>query len=209
MKTIYDNKIHCVVLAGGKGTRLDGKGKYSQILCNKTLLDHVVYRLSIQESTIAINFHNENINLKNDYEIIYDKYKENIGPLAGIHAAISYCINLKGDSDLVVTVPVDTPFIPLDLLEKFKNKIKSSESELVIASSNNRKHPTIAIWKTSVINKLEQSIKNNIRKIDVFTKELKKSYVNWDVHNYDPFYNINDHSDLKIAENMIKKNIIR
>ena len=37
--------------------------------------------------------------LENDYEIIYDKYKENIGPLAGIHKAISYCINLKGDSD--------------------------------------------------------------------------------------------------------------
>ena len=64
------------------------------------------------------------------------------------------------------------------------------------------------MWKTSVIEKLENSIKNNVRKIDLFTKELKKSYINYSIKKYDPFYNINDYRDLKYAENMIKKNII-
>ena len=46
-------------MAGGRGTRLDGKGKYSQILFNKTLLEHVIDRLSTQTSNIAINFNKD------------------------------------------------------------------------------------------------------------------------------------------------------
>ena len=32
---INNKLIQCVILAGGKGSRLDGKGKYSQLLCRK------------------------------------------------------------------------------------------------------------------------------------------------------------------------------
>ena len=46
---------------------------------------------------------------------------------------------------------------------------------------------------------------SQLRKIDIFTKELEKSYVSWEIHKYDPFYNINNYNDLKIAENMINK----
>ena len=202
-------EIQCVILAGGKGRRLDGKGKYSQLLCNKTLLEHVFTRVSMQSSRVAVNFHDKNNNTFKNYSIVLDKFKKSIGPLAGIHAALSYCIENGNDSSqLVITIPVDTPFIPLDLVIKFKNKIKFSQSDVVIASSNERHHPTIAIWKTSIISKLEDSIKNNIRKIDLFTNNLKKAYINWDIKEYDPFYNINDYNDLKNAEYMIKKNMI-
>jgi len=36
-------QIQCVILAGGKGSRLDGKGKYSQHLLKKTLLEPCFY----------------------------------------------------------------------------------------------------------------------------------------------------------------------
>ena len=195
-------------MAGGRGTRLDGKGKYSQILFNKTLLEHVIDRLSTQTSNIAINFNKDKPEIRKKHMIILDKYN-NVGPLAGIHSAISFCIdNIKIKEGLVVTVPVDTPFIPYDLISRFENEIERSKSNIVVACSGDRHHPTIAMWKTSVIEKLENSIKNNVRKIDLFTKELKKSYINYSIKKYDPFYNINDYRDLKYAENMIKKNII-
>ena len=195
-------------MAGGRGTRLDGKGKYSQILFNKTLLEHVIDRLSTQTSNIAINFNKDKPEIRKKYMIILDKYN-NVGPLAGIHSAISFCIdNIKIKEGLVVTVPVDTPFIPYDLISRFENEIERSKSNIVVACSGDRHHPTIAMWKTSVIEKLENSIKNNVRKIDLFTKELKKSYINYSIKKYDPFYNINDYRDLKYAENMIKKNIV-
>ena len=203
-----NKEIQCVILAGGRGTRLDGKGKYSQILFNKTLLEHVIDRLSTQTSNIAINFNKDKPEIRKKHMIILDKYN-NVGPLAGIHSAISFCIdNIKIKEGLVVTVPVDTPFIPNDLISRFEKEIERSKSNIVVACSGDRHHPTIAMWKTSVIEKLENSIKNNVRKIDLFTKELKKSYINYSIKKYDPFYNINDYRDLKYAENMIKKNIV-
>ena len=98
--------------------------------------------------------------------------------------------------------------MPLNLLDKLNNQLNKKLADVVIASSGGRFHPTIAIWNVSIIKKLESSIEKNIRKIDIFTNELKKSYVDWDVKKYDPFFNINNYNDLKIAENMIKKNII-
>ena len=205
-----NEEIQCVILAGGKGRRLDGKGKFSQILCNKTLLEHVFLRLSSQTDKIAVNLNNRKSDINKKYTLVFDKFKDDVGPLAGIHAAIYHCAKKKynGDSELVITVPVDTPFLPLNLIEKFKQQLKVSNAEVVVACSGNRHHPTIAIWRISIIKKLEFCIKNNIRKIDIFTKELKRSYVSWDVKKYDPFLNINDYNDLKLAENMIKKNII-
>ncbi len=204
-----NEQIQCVILAGGKGSRLDGKGKYSQKLLSKTLLEHVFIRMSVQTNKIAVNFHDNNLDVNKKYESVYDKFKNDIGPLAGIHAAISHCIeSSKNNSRLVVTVPVDTPFLPLDLIVKFRNKMESSTAEVIVACSGDRYHPTVAMWRISVIKKLEYSIQNNIRKIDLFTKELDKSYVNWNIEKYDPFYNINNYDDLKIAETMIKNNII-
>ena len=203
-----NQEIQCVILAGGRGTRLDGKGKYSQILCDKTLLEHVFDRLSIQASNIAINFNKDKPEMRKKYLITLDKYY-NVGPLAGIHSAISFCMeNIKIKDGLVVTVPVDTPFIPNDLISRFKKEIENTKSSIVVACSGDRHHPTIAMWKTSIIDILENSIKNNVRKIDLFTRQFRKSYISWNIKEYDPFFNINNYKDLKFAENMIKKNII-
>ena len=51
---------------------------------------------------------------------VIDKFKENVGPLAGIHAAISHVNKISKKKAVVVTVPVDTPFIPLDLICQLK-----------------------------------------------------------------------------------------
>ena len=210
MSNMINNKlILCVILAGGKGSRLDGKGKYSQLLCRRTLLEHVYTRVAAQTSQIAVNFKNKNQSINKKYLLAFDKFKTDIGPLAGIHAAISYCKeHIKEPSNFVVTVPVDTPFIPMDLIARLKNKIETSKFNVIIACSGNRHHPTIAIWKTSVIAKLEKCIRNNVRKIDLFTKELVKGYVSWEINKYDPFFNINNYNDLKFAENMIRNEII-
>ena len=91
--------------------------------------------------------------------------------LAGIHAALSYS---KERFSSVVTVPVDTPFIPLDLITKLKINFNPLNTDVVVACSGKRHHPTVAMWNTSIIEKLEESIANNIRKIDNFTFDLRK-----------------------------------
>ena len=205
---LEEDKVYCVILAGGQGRRLDGKGKYLQILNNKSLLEHVISRMKVQTEYLAVNFRNNN-HKKINLPTVIDKFKENVGPLAGIHAALSHVNEISKKKAAVVTVPVDTPFVPLDLIFQLKKKFNPSVNDVVIACSRKRHHPTIAMWSSSLKNKIEKSILNNVRKIDFFTKDLRKVFVEWNGNDYDPFYNINDYNDLKLAESMLKKNMIK
>ena len=76
------NKLVCVILAGGKGSRLDKKGKYNQVFNNKETKSNL------------------------EIKCIYDIYQNDIGPLAGIHSAIKYSNEKFGEAGMVCTVPV-------------------------------------------------------------------------------------------------------
>ena len=205
MISINENLV-CVILAGGKGSRLDKKGKFNQIFNNLSLLEHVFNKVSKQIDKLAINFNKENTQSNIKAETIYDTYYNDIGPLAGIHSAIKYSNNKIGKEGMVCTVPVDTPFLPNDLIKRLYKNIKKNSSEIVVAKSGIRSHPTIAIWQNSLLIKLEESINNGTRKIDRFTYDMRVSYESWKIEGIDPFFNINNYDDLKIAEFMIKKN---
>ena len=201
------NKLVCVILAGGKGSRLDKKGKFDQVFNKIPLLEHVFNKVKKQSDLIVVNFNKKEKKSNIEIESIYDTYQDDIGPLAGIHSAIKYSNEKFGEVGMVCTVPVDTPFLPSDLIDRLYQNIIKHSSDIVVAKSGTRKHPTIAIWKNSLLIKLEEYINNDIRKIDSFTKDMRVSYESWKIEGIDPFFNINNYDDLKIAENMIKKKI--
>ena len=199
------NKLACVILAGGKGSRLDKKGKFDQVFNKIPLLEHVFNKVKKQSDLIVVNFNKKEKKSNIEIESIYDTYQDDIGPLAGIHSAIKYSNEKFGEVGMVCTVPVDTPFLPSDLIDRLYQNIIKHSSDIVVAKSGTRKHPTIAIWKNSLLIKLEEYINNDIRKIDSFTKDMQVSYESWKIEGIDPFFNINNYDDLKIAETMIKK----
>ena len=202
MFTIRDNLVG-VILAGGNGSRLDGKGKYNQVFNNKTFLENVYMRINKQLETIAVNVNNKNRNIKLKTDIIIDQFSNNIGPLAGIHAALCYAEKkLNNNNGYVCTVPVDTPFLPQDLAIRLFKNINKFGADVVFAKSGNRIHPTIAIWQVGIKSKLENSINEGVRKIDLFTSDLKVSLEEWQIIDIDPFYNINNYDDLKQANTM-------
>ena len=121
-----NKNLLCVILAGGRGKRLNGKGKYNEILLNKPLINHVYNKIKRQFFLTAVNFNKKNIETKIDAEMIYDIFNNNIGPLAGIHTALNYSNKMIGKDGFVCTVPVDTPFLPNDLAEKLYSNINKS-----------------------------------------------------------------------------------
>ena len=108
----------CVILAGGKGSRLDGKGKFSQIIKNKTMLEQVYSRVSKQFSYVAVNVNDKKRIINLNLRVIYDEFIDDIGPLAGIHAALCFGNKKLGKNGYVCIVPVDAPFLPNNLGER-------------------------------------------------------------------------------------------
>ena len=203
MNTNNKEKLIGVILAGGKGSRLDGMGKFNQKFNNNTLLEQVYERIKSQFSYIAVNVNNKERNVILNLDVIYDKFCNNIGPLAGIHASLCQGNNINGEEGYVCIVPVDTPFLPKDLGERLYSNMLKNNSDVVFAKSADRIHPTIGLWKNKLKTILEFEINKGVRKIDRFTDNINLSYEEWVINKYDPFFNINNHEDLKVAKKVI------
>ena len=203
MNTNNKEKLIGVILAGGKGSRLDGMGKFNQKFNNNTLLEQVYERIKSQFSYIAVNVNNKERNVILNLDVIYDKFANNIGPLAGIHASLCQGNNINGEEGYVCIVPVDTPFLPKDLGKRLYSNMLKNNSDVVFAKSANRIHPTIGLWKNNLKKKLEFDINKGVRKIDAFTENLQVSYEEWIIKKFDPFFNINNYEDLKVAKKVI------
>jgi len=200
--------VPCVILAGGKGRRMGGKDKALIPLLDRPLLSYVLESISGHVAPIALNI-NTNLDKFSEfgYEIIEDPIKGHLGPLAGILASLNWASQLN--QKWVMTLPCDTPFLPKNIVkEMIKLKNKELDVDLVVAQSKGYNHPVIALWKSDLNLKLEKALNEGIRKIDIFTSNLKVAYVDFDKinnENFDPFTNLNSPLDLIKAQQIIGK----
>ena len=116
-----------VILAGGLGTRMGGADKGLQLFKGQTLVSHIAQRLAPQVDRLLINA-NRNTSQYADlgYPLISDLITGFAGPLAGLQAALSVA-----DTEWVVTVPCDSPNLPLDLVSRLHAAKKTLETNLV------------------------------------------------------------------------------
>ena len=115
------SKITGLILAGGQGTRMGRVDKGLQPFGGATMVAHVLQRLAPQVDTVVIN---ANRNLP-QYQaaagaytdtgtvIVPDRMGGFEGPLAGVQAGLHDCA-----TELLLTVPCDSPFLPADLAER-------------------------------------------------------------------------------------------
>ena len=204
----YYELVPCVIIAGGKGRRMGGKEKALVNLLDRPLISYTLEKISGKVAPIALNV---NTNLKEfkkfGYKILEDPIKGHLGPLVGILASLNWAKKL--DQKWVLTLPCDTPFLPKNLIVSLiKAKNENPDIDLVVAKSRGFNQPVIALWKTSNNIKLKNAIEDGIRKIDIFTSQLKIKHVNFDNINkskFDPFANLNSPRDLIVAMQILGK----
>lgn len=101
-----------VILAGGRSSRLGGEDKTLRPLAGRPLIEHVIARLRPQVERLALNSNADPALFRDlGLPVIADVLPGFRGPLAGIHAGLS-----AYPESAVVTVAVDLPFLPHDLV---------------------------------------------------------------------------------------------
>ncbi|MGH8765034.1 MAG: NTP transferase domain-containing protein, partial [Burkholderiales bacterium] len=98
--------------------------------------------------------------------------------------------------ELAVTVPCDSPFLPLDLVARLKKALQ--ENDLAVAKTGDQAHPVFALVRTSVRQNLEAFLGGGGRKIDAWYASLRTVEVPFD-DEADAFRNINTREELKSA----------
>ena len=201
-----DNNILAVVLAGGKSKRF-GEDKNSVKLGSKTLLEHVLSKITKKfEEIVIVSSHPLEIKKTKNITIIPDCLND-LGPLAGVLSSMKWIKKNKKLYEWIATFPSDTPFFDTSIIEEYKKKVKLKESNLFFVRSNEKRHNIFGLWSIELLETLEDDlIKNNYRKVEEWANKIGVKIIDIKTENYDPFFNINTKEDLKIAKNILKKN---
>jgi len=204
---INKNSILFVILAGGQSKRFGGGYKTFQKIEEISIFDRIINFLKNRNLDVIINANSnyKQFNKKN-IPVIKDIKKGFQGPLAGIHASMVWSTKNMLNKKWLFTIPSDTPFLPNDLLEKFLENY-DNKSQIFIASSNNKIHPVVSMINLNLLKSIEEEIESNNRKIMEWVKKHKYRYIEFQVKDFDPFFNINTKFDLKQAEKLISNKI--
>jgi molybdopterin-guanine dinucleotide biosynthesis protein A len=184
--------IAALILAGGQGTRLGGADKAFLTLAGQPLLTHLLSRLTPQMQTIAISANGDltrfapyALPLLPDAPGHAQK-----GPLAGLAAGLAWAQTIGAAS--LLTIPVDTPFIPGNLLSRLL-------PAPAVAVWQSRQHHLIAHWPTAFLPELLAFLSRpgpyKVRDALTLARATPIAFAAPD----DPFLNINTPEDLAAA----------
>ena len=120
-----------LVLCGGRGKRLGGVDKPLVKLAGKTLLARLIERLETQVDAIVLSGVREPRDYDAfDYPLVEDEDRDQ-GPVAGIVSARSVV-----RTPWILTTPVDTPFLPLDLVSSLAPTCQRTGAAVVTAGGH-------------------------------------------------------------------------
>jgi molybdopterin-guanine dinucleotide biosynthesis protein A len=182
-------KVTGILLAGGKGRRMGGVDKGLLALRGKPLAQWALERLAPQVDELLVNA-NQNADdyARFGHRVVADEIAGFAGPLAGLHAGLR-----AASGELVVTVPCDSPFLPVDLVARLRQAL--GDNDLAVAKTGVQPHPVFALARCSVLPHLEAYLARGGRKIDDWYATLRVVEVAFD-DEADAFRNLNTREEL-------------
>lgn len=192
------SRITGLILAGGRGSRMGGVDKGLQPFRGAPMVEHVIRRLAPQVSGLMINA-NQNLDAYQGFGLPVwpDRLSGFEGPLAGLQTGLAHC-----NSDYLVSAPCDSPFLPLDLVERLRQALIGQDAELAVAvteeGAKRQPHPVFCLMKTSVASSLGSYLQAGGRKIEAWYRSLE--FVEVDFPDEAAFRNINTLEELRRFE---------
>jgi molybdopterin-guanine dinucleotide biosynthesis protein A len=187
--------ISTIILSGGRATRMGGVDKGLLLLQQKPLIAHVIERLKTQVDEILINANREIATYQAfGYPVLQDEVAEFLGPLAGFSLGLQHAKH-----EYILTVPCDSPLLPLDLAQRLLNGMTEARADIAVASSDENAHPVFCLMKKSVLPSLTDYLASGERKVSTWQKSQKHVKVDFNDCS-EAFTNLNTFEDLAALE---------
>jgi molybdopterin-guanine dinucleotide biosynthesis protein A len=179
------------------------KDKASIELAGKPLIEHVIARLAPRAGAVVINANREPSRFDDlSIPVIADSVPDFAGPLAGVLAGLEWAE--ARNLETLLTVPVDVPFLPDDLVERLREARRGND--VACASSAGRLHHVVALWPVSLAPGLRDAlVRENLRKVEAWLACHRVGIAEWPASPYDPFFNVNTPQDLEKAEEIARE----
>ncbi len=206
---IHSHDITALILAGGRGSRMGGVDKGLQNFKGMPLALHILTRLQIGSGVGQVLI-NANRNLA-AYESLGvavwpDAQVDYAGPLAGFLTGLEHC-----ETPYLLTVPCDTPLLPIDLAQRLAVALAQHNADIAMAAAPEpaadgqiqiRPQPVFCLLRTELLESLLRFTQAGGRKIDRWTALHHTVLVPFDLPNDDQqaFFNANTLAELQQLE---------
>ncbi len=202
-----DLSITGLILAGGRGARMGGVDKGLQNFNGTPLTLHTLMRLQMQDAVTL----SEMMRVANRDLSAYASFGVRVwpdstdgfaGPLAGFLTGLERC-----ETDLLLTVPCDSPLFPLNLTQRLLDALINEDAEIAVAAAKEedgsvRAQPVFCLMRVSLLESLVKFMQTGGRKIDAWTAQHQTVLVPFDTDDVDPraFFNANTLEELHRLE---------
>ncbi|MEA3553808.1 MAG: molybdenum cofactor guanylyltransferase MobA [Campylobacterota bacterium] len=181
--------IPCVILSGGKSSRM---GEDKSLLCfknSKTLIQYQYEKLSKIFTNVYISTKIDKFNF--NANLILDTNKTIFSPMIALQSIFN-----KLSEEKIFIITVDTPLV----LESTINKLidSSNNFDVTIAANSDKQHNLCGVFNKSLINNIDNLINNDIHKINYLIKQTN-NYKEVCFDNQEQFINLNTIEDYKKA----------
>lgn len=192
-------RIFGVILAGGQGRRMGGADKAMLPLAGRSLIAHAVERLEPQVDRLAISANGDPARLAGLGLPVLPDTDASQGPLSGLLAGLDWAARLGATH--LVSVPVDAPFFPPDLVPRLL--LAGEGVGAALARSGGNDHPTFGLWPAGAAPALRDFLASGEKaRVRSFADSLHAARA--DFPDDGAFANLNTPEDLATAEARIR-----
>lgn len=201
-----ERRILGVLLAGGLSRRMGGGDKCLRPLAGRPILAHVIDRARPQVAGLVLNANGDLTRFAGfGLPVAADVVDGFAGPLAGVLTGLDWARSRTPAFTHVVTFATDTPFLPVDLVDRLIAAAERDGTPLAAAASDGQAYPVFGLWPVSLAADLRRAlVDEGMRKVDLWTARHGIALADFATDPIDPFFNTNRPEDLAAAERMAR-----
>lgn len=205
-ETLSGQAALAAIFAGGAGRRMGGTDKGAVVLGGRPLFRIVAERLAPQAEKLAVLAPAEPSWLGEipGARWIRDAAGEE-GPGAGLLGALRFLEKEHGPEALLLTAPVDAPFLPDDLFAKLNAARRKAEAPAAIVRHAGRLHPVFGVWRAICAGVVARAMEEERALHRIALRAGAVECEAWAGAIPDPFTNLNSPEDVASAETFLRK----
>ena len=182
-------EITCVILSGGKSSRMGEDKSLLPFSTSKTLIEYQYQRLKPYFKDIYISSKTDKFDFIEKDFLILDENKDIYSPILALDTIFNKFKNQK-----IFIITVDTPLVTIESISRL---IKESENYDICIAQTERTHNLCGVFSSNISLSIKTMITNNIHKINYLIKNNEYNLV--DFPNNSDFININNKTEYKMA----------
>jgi molybdenum cofactor guanylyltransferase len=192
----------CIILAGGRSSRMEGRNKAFAEIGGVPLIDRVIDTLTPLFEEVCIVSKDASVFNRPGLKVVEDILDVR-SPLSGIHAGLASI-----STEYAFCVGCDTPFLKRDVVEILLAAIEP-EADVIVPFSGIYHQPLCAVYSKRCVPIIEAQLKNGDMKVDhLFERVHLKTipYEKFEINDQNllSFFNVNAPSDIQYAERLIR-----